>query len=41
VKSFMTKIPSVFTGQDLITWMLANLVPQISNFHRVLANLLQ
>lgn len=25
VKSFMTKIPSVFTGQDLIAWMLSNL----------------
>lgn len=25
VKSFMSKIPSVFTGSDLITWMLKNL----------------
>lgn len=25
VKSFMTKIPSVFTGQDLIQWMLTHL----------------
>lgn len=25
VKSFMTKIPSVFTGSDLIMWMLKNL----------------
>lgn len=25
VKSFMTKIPSVFTGSDLITWMMKNL----------------
>ncbi len=25
VKSFMTKIPHVFTGQDLIQWMLTNL----------------
>ena len=25
VKSFMSKIPSVFTGQDLISWMLNNL----------------
>ena len=25
VKSFMSKIPSVFTGQDLISWMLVNL----------------
>ncbi|ROT78982.1 hypothetical protein C7M84_002290, partial [Penaeus vannamei] len=25
VKSFMTKIPSVFTGADLITWMMRNL----------------
>ncbi|XP_066158777.1 regulator of G-protein signaling 7 [Euwallacea fornicatus] len=25
VKSFMTKIPSVFTGADLITWMMKNL----------------
>ncbi|XP_055946167.1 regulator of G-protein signaling 7-like isoform X2 [Argiope bruennichi] len=25
VKSFMSKIPSVFTGSDLITWMMKNL----------------
>ena len=25
VKTFMTKIPSVFTGQDLITWLMTNL----------------
>ena len=25
VKSFMSKIPSVFTGTDLIQWMLKNL----------------
>lgn len=25
VKSFMSKIPSVFTGQDLISWMMRNL----------------
>lgn len=25
VKSFMTKVPSVFTGQDLINWMMRNL----------------
>lgn len=25
VKAFMTKVPSVFTGADLITWMLKNL----------------
>lgn len=25
VKSFMTKIPSVFTGADLILWMMRNL----------------
>ena len=25
VKTFMTKIPSVFTGTDLINWLLANL----------------
>lgn len=25
VKSFMSKIPSVFTGADLITWMMKNL----------------
>ena len=25
VKSFMSKIPSVFTGQDLIAWLLANM----------------
>ncbi|XP_017302681.2 regulator of G-protein signaling 7-like [Diaphorina citri] len=25
VKSFMSKIPSVFTGQDLILWMMKNL----------------
>ncbi|XP_014672983.1 PREDICTED: regulator of G-protein signaling 7-like [Priapulus caudatus] len=25
VKSFMTKIPSVFTGADLINWMMRNL----------------
>ncbi|KAB7505560.1 hypothetical protein Anas_00293 [Armadillidium nasatum] len=25
VKSFMSKIPSVFTGADLILWMLKNL----------------
>ena len=25
VKSFMTKIPSVFTGQDLVQWLLNNL----------------
>ncbi|KAK6182564.1 hypothetical protein SNE40_010218 [Patella caerulea] len=25
VKSFMSKVPSVFTGQDLITWMMRNL----------------
>lgn len=25
VKSFMTKIPSVFTGVDLIAWMMKNL----------------
>ena len=25
VKSFMSKIPSVFTGQDLIAWLVANM----------------
>ena len=25
VKTFMTKIPSVFTGQDLISWLMTNL----------------
>ena len=25
VKTFMTKIPSVFTGQDLINWLMANM----------------
>ena len=25
VKSFMTKIPSVFTGQDLIQWLMNNM----------------
>jgi hypothetical protein len=25
VKSFMSKIPSVFTGSDLIAWMMKNL----------------
>ena len=25
VKSFLTKIPSVFTGQDLIQWLVNNL----------------
>ena len=25
VKSFMSKIPSVFTGQDLIAWLIANM----------------
>lgn len=25
VKAFMSKVPSVFTGADLITWMLKNL----------------
>lgn len=25
VKSFMSKIPSVFTGTDLINWMMKNL----------------
>ena len=25
VKSFMSKIPSVFTGQDLVTWVMAHM----------------
>ena len=25
VKSFMTKIPHVFTGQDLVQWLITNL----------------
>lgn len=25
VKTFMTKIPSIFTGTDLITWMMKNM----------------
>ncbi|CAG5115242.1 unnamed protein product, partial [Candidula unifasciata] len=25
VKSFMSKVPSVFTGQDLVSWMMRNL----------------
>lgn len=25
VKTFMTKIPSVFTGQDLVAWLMANM----------------
>ena len=25
VKTFMTKIPSVFTGQDLIVWLMTNM----------------
>nr|KAG5695941.1 hypothetical protein BaRGS_017522 [Batillaria attramentaria] len=25
VKSFMSKVPSVFTGADLISWMMRNL----------------
>ncbi|MPC82623.1 Regulator of G-protein signaling 7 [Portunus trituberculatus] len=37
VKSFMTKIPSVFTGADLILWMLRNLdvEDQSECFHRL------
>ena len=35
VKTFMTKIPSVFTGTDLINWLIANL--DVSDGHEALA----
>lgn len=35
VKTFMTKIPSVFTGTDLINWLITNL--DVSDGHEALA----
>ena len=34
VKTFMTKIPSVFTGTDLINWLISNL--DVSDGHEAL-----
>lgn len=31
VKSFLSKVPSVFTGQDLVAWIMKNETLQIND----------